>query len=50
MTSVPVSLEADVSLSLCKQDDQGSAKGLVNACEAFADSLVRNVAKLFQDC
>ena len=46
MTSSPVSLEADLAPSLCKQDDQGLAKGLVDACEAFAASLVRSVATL----
>lgn len=44
MTSSPVSLEADLAPSLCKQDDQGLAKGLVDAREAFAASLVRSVA------
>lgn len=46
MIPFPLSLEADLAPSLCKQDDQGLAKGLVDTCEAFAASLVRSVATL----
>lgn len=49
MTTSSVSLAGDLVPSLCKQDDQTLAKGLVDVYEAFAASLVRRLP-LFQDC
>lgn len=41
-----VSVEADLAPSLCKQADQGLARGLLGVCEAFAALPGRSVATL----
>lgn len=42
----PVSVEAGLASSLCKQDDQGLARGLLGVCETFAALLGKSVATL----